>query len=229
MLTASPGTWSGTPPIGYTYQWRRCDSTGNACTDVAGATTQTYTLAGADVGSTVRVVVTASNAGGSATVPSAATAVVAGPLPPANMSAPTISGTAQEGQMLSADPGSWSGTAPIGYAYQWRRCDAGGGSCVDIIPAAAQTYTLTAADLGSTIRVVVTASNSVGSSTAASAQTAVVVAGATAPANTSPPSISGTAQAGQTLSADPSTWSGTPPISYTYQWRRCNFEWKRLR
>ena len=55
---------------------------------------------------------------------SAATAVVvpAPDSPPVNSSPPVVSGVAQVGQSLSASPGSWSGTAPISYAYQWQRC-----------------------------------------------------------------------------------------------------------
>ena len=55
MLTAAAGSWTGTQPISYGYQWRRCDSAGANCVDIAGATGQTYTLASADVGSTARV------------------------------------------------------------------------------------------------------------------------------------------------------------------------------
>src|SRR5204862_404358 len=95
---------------------------------------------------------------------------------PANSAPPTISGTAQEKQTLTADPGSWSGTQPITYAYQWRRCDTNGANCADIAGAAAQTYTLTTADVGSTLRVSVTASNSAGAASAASAATTVVTA-----------------------------------------------------
>jgi hypothetical protein len=103
---------------------------------------------------------------------------VQAPLPPSNSSPPTISGTAQAGQTLTAGPGSWTGTAPISYAYQWRRCDSGGAGCVDIAGATATTYVLTAGDVGATIRVAVTASNSAGSSTATSPQTAIVVSAA---------------------------------------------------
>jgi hypothetical protein len=222
-LSADVGSWSGTPPISYAYQWRRCDSGGAGCIDIVPAAAAAYTLTSADVGSTIRVVVTGSNSAGSSSASSAASAVVtAAPVAPSNTSLPSISGTAQEAQTLSADVGSWSGTAPISYASQWRRCDAGGGNCSDIAGATGSTYTLASADVGSTIRVVVTASNSAGSSSASSAATGVVTAAAVAPSNTSPPAISGTAQEAQTLSADVGSWSGTAPISYASQWRRCD-------
>jgi hypothetical protein len=78
------------------------------------------------------------------------------------------------GQSLTADPGQWSGSPPISFAYQWRSCDRTGANCVDILGATSQTYTLTLLDLGTTVRVAVTAANSAGSSTAISAQTSVV-------------------------------------------------------
>ena len=42
-----------------------------------------------------------------------------------------------------------------------------------------------------------------------------------APVNTTPPTISGTARVGQSLTAGDGTWSNTP-TSYAYQWLRCN-------
>jgi thermitase len=71
---------------------------------------------------------------------------------------PQINGTAQEWMELTASTGSWSGS-PYGYSYAWQRCDAGGGSCVAIAGASAGYYTLPSAEVGHTIRVIVTATN----------------------------------------------------------------------
>jgi len=218
-LTAAAGTWSGTPPPSYSYQWRRCDSGGANCVDIPNATEQSYALTDGDVGATIRVAVTGSNDFGSSTVSSAATQVVVVTVnAPSNTAPPTISGTAAVGETLAADPGQWSGAPAPSYTYQWRRCDSGGASCVDISGATAQNYVLAEADVDATVRVVVTAVNDVGSSTATSDPTAVVVQ---EPTNTSSPTISGTLREGQTLTANPGTWSGTQPISYAYQWSRC--------
>ena len=109
-------------------------------------------------GSTLRVVVTATNAAGAVSVASAATAPIAGVAPSAT-AAPEISGTATDGETLSAWAGTWDGSTPRTYTRRWQRCDAGGDACVDIVGATDDTYTLTGADVGATIRVVVTAAN----------------------------------------------------------------------
>src|SRR5579875_1892045 len=72
-LTTTTGSWSNSP-TSYAYQWRDCTSTG--CTNISGATAASYVLQSSDVGDTVDVVVTASNAGGSSSATSAPTATV---------------------------------------------------------------------------------------------------------------------------------------------------------
>jgi hypothetical protein len=89
---------------------------------------------------------------------------------PQSTSAPTITGTAANGETLSASSGSWSGS-PSSYAYQWQRCD---GVCEDIVDAQSQTYTLTDDDTLATMRVAVTAANAVGPAGATSSPTAEV-------------------------------------------------------
>ena len=86
---------------------------------------------------------------------------------PSNLQAPSISGTATVGRTVTALPGTWSGTSPITYAYQWQRCRPG---CSAITRATSSSYTLVAADRGAHVRVAVTARNTRGSAQAYSPQ-----------------------------------------------------------
>jgi hypothetical protein len=87
---------------------------------------------------------------------------------------PAITGTAQVGLTLTSTTGNWT-NSPTSFAYQWARCDAAGANCAPIVGATSSAYTLTAAEVGATVRVSVTASNRLGPSTGAvSAQTAVM-------------------------------------------------------
>jgi hypothetical protein len=86
-------------------------------------------------------------------------------LVPANTAAPTISGTAQMGQTLTAAPGTWL-TFPAGYTYQWQRCDSTGAACVAIAGATSTTYVVASDDVGSTLTVAVEAQNTYGGAAA---------------------------------------------------------------
>jgi thermitase len=95
---------------------------------------------------------------------------------PISVNPPAVTGTPQAGLTLSGATGSWNGTAPITYAYEWQRCDSSGGSCSAITGASNSSYLLGASDIGATLRLAVIASNPYGSSTALSLPTATVAA-----------------------------------------------------
>ena len=185
-LTTSKGTWANSP-TSYTYNWLRCDSAGRTCVKIAAATAQTYTLVSGDVGHTIRSAVHASNAAGTGNARSAATAVVKATATtrPANTGRPVVTGTTQTGQTLTSSSGSWSGSTPMTYGYQWQRCDSAGAGCVAITGATTRTYALTSADEGHALVSSVSASNSAGSAAATSNPTAAV---APAPAPSPAPS-----------------------------------------
>ena len=101
---------------------------------------------------------------------------------PRNIGAPRIYGTAKVGRSLTVDRGLWKGTRQIRYQYQWRRCAAGSGRCVDIDGATGHAYTVILGDVGSTLRVVVTARNPAGKAAAVSGATALVLPAVPVPA-----------------------------------------------
>jgi uncharacterized repeat protein (TIGR01451 family) len=223
VLTGTAGTFTAYPASTSTYAWLRCDASGNNCSSIGGATGTTYTLTNAELGSTIVFRETATNSQGSAAASSAATAVVVlPPAPPANSVAPSVSGTAESGQLLTASSGTWTGNPSPTLSYQWRRCDANGANCADIGGETNITYTLVSGDVGGTIRVVVTGTNGSGASAATSVETAVVVPPPLAPSNSSLPTISGTMSVGQLLTSAPGTWSAFPAPAFTYQWQRCD-------
>jgi hypothetical protein len=173
-LSCSPGRWSNEPST-LTYTWA---SDGAA---IAGASGQTYVVAAPELSQTLTCAVTASNAGGSSlpALSAAVAVVVPQPVssaPPSISSAgtPAISGSAVVGERLRESHARWS-NAPTSYSYQWQRCDRAGGHCHAIAGAKGSSYTLSAADVGSTIRVLETASNARAKSVAAPSHVTAVV------------------------------------------------------
>ena len=218
-LAVTTGTWEGSTPISHSYQWQRCDGAGEACSDIPGATSATYHLTGGDVGSTVGAIVTATNAAGATSADSELTGPVADEVP-ASTGAPAISGEPTDGQPLTATTGTWSGD-DLAYAYQWERCSTSGVECSSLGTAdGAQTsaYTPQNEDVGSTLEIVVTATNSAGSATGTSATTAQVAN--VAPSNTAVPVISGTPDTTSALTGGGDTWLGAQTEDH-YHWQRC--------
>ncbi|MDQ5822326.1 MAG: hypothetical protein M3540_12875 [Actinomycetota bacterium] len=201
-LTASEGQWLYVDGRGcgsecvYTYQWQRCNPGGFGCVNINGATNKTYVLTAADAGNRLVVVNTltkydcdaqnqnckyVSSSQNSALTPIISARAVA---KPTSTGPPAISGIASEREVLTTTDGGWAGPAPITTARQWLRCDAAGNGCGNIPGATAPTYTVTAHDVGLTIRVFASATNSGGTSSALSAPTPVVTPLAPRPGRT---------------------------------------------
>jgi len=218
VLTATQGTWKGTPTIAYATEWQRC-AAGSGCAAIAGASAATYRAVAADVGAMLRALLTATNDGGSTTAASAPTATVTGGVP-VSLGLPAISAPLpRDGELYGSTTGTWSGSAPLVDGLQWLRCNATGASCTPISGEIASTYRVGTTDIGRTLRLEVTATNAFGATKAQSAQSPVILAAPpTADAN---PALAGTLRDGQTLIAA-GTWSGTAPIALTYQWQRCD-------
>ena len=206
----------------FAYQWQANGS------DIAGATSATYTLVDADEGKAISVTVSfTDDAGNAESLTSAATAAVAArPNRPAT-GLPTISGTAQVAETLTTDTSGISdedGLDNVSYSYQWVAND--GSTDADISGATDSTYTLTFAEAEKTIRVRVSFTDDRGNAeTLTSAATEAVSATSQQQANTpatGAPTISGTAQVGETLTADTSSISdddGLADAVFSYQWR----------
>ena len=143
---------------------------------------------------------------------------------PRNTTEPQISGTPRVGEVLRTTRGTWTGTEPISYEFRWFRCQGAGApdasNCQRIANANNATYTLREADAGFRIRSQVEATNADGSATATSNPTGVVQSAR--PVNTTEPSISGTAAVGQRLTANRGEWTGNTPMTFSFQWLRCN-------
>jgi GH25 family lysozyme M1 (1,4-beta-N-acetylmuramidase) len=217
-LTAVNGEWSGGKPVRFSYQWQRCDASGQGCIPIVGAIAPTYAPALDDVGHalTVAVTATASSGIGSAVSPATTAVTNAGGAAarPAVTSAPAISGNATAGQTLTSSVGGWSG-APTSFAYQWQRCTP---QCTAIVGATTSSYTLSPGDIGATVSLVVTATGRGGSTSATTASTGAVAA-APLPAPSSGSGVANGGAAGAVASVDGSatvTWQpGAVPIGST--------------
>jgi hypothetical protein len=175
-LRLSNGSWANNP-TSFAYQWYRCDNPGKTnCQPISGATSRSYRLVGVDNGHTFYGTVTASNRDGSATGASDPVGPVAANSPPRNTAAPSISGTTQIGQTLTAAEGSWT-NVPTSYSYQWLRCDSSGNNCGAIGGATAKSYTATTGDVNGTLRVRVAARNAQGADAATSGPSGVIGTG----------------------------------------------------
>jgi hypothetical protein len=158
--------------------------------------------------------VVAAAAASLAAAAAAATATAPKPTAP-----PTVEGKFQVGETLGASTGTWA-NRPTEYSYAWLRCNSSGGGCAAISGATGKRYKLAKADIDHTIRVAVTAQNPDGKATARS-RPSPLVSDSEAPRNHTRPTISGTAQVGESLTVSTGSWTGGVR-SYAFQWQRCD-------
>jgi hypothetical protein len=218
-LTLTGGTWSAAASS-FTYAWLRCNANGRICATIAGATAASYTPTADDVGHRLVASVTAKNATTTASALSIETAPIAALPVLANTVAPTVAGAEKVGQKLTAASGTWTGTAPIAFTYQWYRCDGAAAHCSSIHGATAATYKLVTADGGKTVALTVTAKDSTGTKAAYAAAVGLVAAAASTLFATAQPTVTGKATAGSALTVSAGAWSVTPTTTFT--WERCN-------
>ena len=208
-LTASASSGQSDNPVSYAWY-----SSADNYTNQIG-TGATYLVSEGNEGSTIEVMATVVNDNGATvTATSAATSAVLDAAP--TVTTPTITGTAQEGQTLTASAAAGQADNTVG--YQWMENNGAGGAYQNIAGATGSTYVEQEADEGFNIDVVATATNDNGLQVSAtSAATAAVLDAA--PTVTTP-TIAGTAQEGQTLSASASAGQADNPV--TYQWMENN-------
>ena len=217
----------------YSYQWVAND--GGTDADISGETDASYTLVADDAGNTIKVrVIVTDDAGNETTLTSAATDEVSFAVQQQQASntpatgKPTIGGTAEVGETLTADTSGITdadGLTNATYRYQWVAND--GGTDTDISGETDANYTLLADDAGQTIKVRVIVTDDAGNETTlTSAATdevsfAVQQQQASNTPATGVPTIGGTAEVGETLTADTSGIAdadGLSNVSYNYQW-----------
>jgi hypothetical protein len=204
VLTATPGT-AGDP-----MAWQTCDSSSTPIGTTYLATGSTYTLQPTDAGTDVCAVELDALTG-------LVVLGVSDPVGPVG-SGPTLSaaGTSvTEGQTLTVTQGAWGGAVPTD---TWEDCNANGAKCSSVASDATGTsYAAARSDVGSTIEVFESAQGV----TEQTAPTGVVNATAPSADGGNPPTVSGDAQVGGTLTASPGYWSNQP-TSYSYQWDHCS-------
>ena len=218
-LHAGTGTWTNSPGR-FGYQWLRCD--GANCQEIAGATADAYLLTVADKGFAISVVVTAANAVGIGLRDSPLPTAPVAAAPPVNTSVPVIQSPnplIQQGLTLTVAGFAWTSTADTTYSLSWERCNAG--VCRTISGATGAQYTLLAADVGSTIVAVSTATNVDASVSARSAETAVATVMATPRWKTLPLISNSPGRVGDTVTATPGTWSGPVVTTDVTEMMRC--------
>ena len=213
----------------YDYQWLRADTATGTGSEIAGARSATYTVVEADQGKYLRVQVSfQDDDGNDETATSDASGPVSAEPNVAATGQPTISGTAQVGEDLTASTSGISdanGLTNPSYDYQWLRAGTATGTGSEIAGATSTTYTVVEADQGKYLRVRVSFQDDDGNDETATSDATGPVSAEPNVAATGQPTISGTAQVGEDLSASVSGISdgnGLTSPTYSYQWLRAD-------
>jgi hypothetical protein len=141
-------------------------------------------------------------------------------IPPSVSVTPTLSGSFQDLQTVSVGNGAWNGSTTIGYTYQWQRCTSTApATCSNQPGETSSSYNVSQSDIGNYLRAQVTATNNFGQSSTFTAISPQVTNAP--PVNTSSPTVSGSTTVGSGLTVNNGSWTGTPTLTFTYQWQRC--------
>jgi hypothetical protein len=231
-LTLSPSSSTVAAGAAQSYTDTGVDSYGNSNGDVTAQTVFAITPDGS--GSSAGASCTGSSCSATAagtylvtgtdgTAPGTAALTVT-PAAPVATTAPSIGGIPLDGTSVTADPGTWSGFAPLTYAYQWLDCPTGTYdpvSCTPLPSATGLSYTPTYLDVGQYLGFSVTATDAGNQSTTETAVSASAVADPPYPINTKAPVLPPGPLVGNVVVKTPGHWSSPDPLHFSWEWERC--------
>jgi hypothetical protein len=131
---------------------------------------------------------------------------------PVNVQAPEVSGGGEVGQALKCSQGTWNGKPTPTYSYRWLR------EGKEIPGQTSSSYTVVEEDAGHSLACKVIAENSAGEAFALSSNSVEVKGTPPTPVAGHPPQIEGNLAAGELVTCNHGEWSGTKPITYSYEW-----------
>lgn len=223
-LTSTAGTFTGgSGALTYATRWQRSTDSGTTWAVISGQTGLTYDASAETAGNQIRSQRQATDAMGqtSGWASSNVITIGAAAVVPARTTASTLTRT---GDTINSAGSVWTGTQPMTFWYGWQRRPTGGGTWVNIVgfePAetVAKTFAVLPEDGGYDIRMTERALNSAGSTgNLTSSNFISIPVAAVAPANTAAPVISGGAAEGDAYVHAGDTWTGTTPMTPTYNW-----------
>ena len=241
-LTANNGTWVGTSPLRYSYQWFSCSraltsassTIPTTCSAISAATASTFQITSAQTGRFLMAGVGAINDVSPDIVwryTASTTEAQASPQATANpvlsSSSNTSNGRPKVESTITVTPGKWTGLPTPRSTYHWYQCESAVTAAVSAKPADCEpiagaasrtTFVITTAQSGKYVTAEERATNSVGTSSRWAASTRAVVAGALFDSD---PAITGTATVGATLSAVANSSNESEITTTRYQWLRC--------